>query len=286
MAKQIPIGCRVAITGGARGIGRAVAQGFLAAGGRVAIGDIDGVLARRTAAELAEELGGTVVGLDLDVTDEASFAQFLAAAGEELGELDVLVNNAGIMPTGPFLEESQAISDRQIAVNLRGVVIGSRLAAARFVPRGAGQIVNIASLAGIIPVPGVAVYSATKAAVVALGDALNQEIGPHGVAVTTVTPVLVRTELASGIQRNRLQEAVAVVDPEEVAAAIVAAVARGRAGLVTVPRSTGFVARSTRMLPEGLRNAFYGVAGIQSASANADEVARSAYRVRIAPTEK
>src|SRR5947209_20041935 len=111
-----------AITGGARGIGRATAAALVARGVRVAIGDLDAGLAEQTAAEL----GGGTVGLPLDVTDRSSFEGFLTEVETRLGPLDVMVNNAGIMPVGPFLEESDAIARRQVDINLHGVIVGSK----------------------------------------------------------------------------------------------------------------------------------------------------------------
>jgi NAD(P)-dependent dehydrogenase (short-subunit alcohol dehydrogenase family) len=124
-------GTVVAITGGARGIGRATAAAFVAAGAHVAIGDLDAY------GETAADLGPPAVGLPLDVTDRTSFRAFLDAAESELGPLDVLVNNAGIMPSGPFLDEDDAMTDRVLDVNLRGVLIGCKLAG-RGSPRAAG----------------------------------------------------------------------------------------------------------------------------------------------------
>jgi NAD(P)-dependent dehydrogenase (short-subunit alcohol dehydrogenase family) len=120
----------VAITGGGRGIGRATAAALIAEGARVAIGDIESELAARTAAEL----GAGTLGLALDVTDSESFGAFLDTIERELGPLDVLVNNAGIMPLGPFAAETEATADRLVAVNLNGVLIGSKLALVRFLP--------------------------------------------------------------------------------------------------------------------------------------------------------
>src|SRR5205807_6604079 len=114
-------GLAVAITGGARGIGRATAQALLAQGARVAIGDIDQALAEGTAAEL----GSGTVGLPLDVTNRDSFAAFLEAAEDRLGPLDVLINNAGIMPVGPFVEETDATAKRMVDINVHGVIFGS-----------------------------------------------------------------------------------------------------------------------------------------------------------------
>src|ERR1700736_1325011 len=122
----------VAITGGARGIGRATAGALIAQGARVAIGDIEAPLAEKT----AEELGAGTIGLPLDVTDRASFAAFLQEVETRLGPLDVLINNAGIMPIGPFVEETDATAERMVDINLMGVIFGSQLALERFVPRG------------------------------------------------------------------------------------------------------------------------------------------------------
>src|SRR5688572_7962286 len=110
----------VAITGGARGIGRATAKALSRRGARVAIGDLDADLAATT----AEELGPEAIALELDVTKRESFADFLAQVEERLGPLDVIVNNAGIMPVGPFIEESDDTAVRQIDINLHGVIYG------------------------------------------------------------------------------------------------------------------------------------------------------------------
>src|SRR5438270_10629525 len=131
----------VAITGGGRGIGRATAAALIAHGARVAIGDIDADLARSTAAEL----GSGTIGVALDVTDRESFRAFLDEVEDRLGPLDVLINNAGIMPIGPFVEESDATAQRMVDINVHGVIIGSKLALERFLPRRRGHIVQLAS---------------------------------------------------------------------------------------------------------------------------------------------
>src|SRR5437763_15983833 len=163
-ARRSLVGKVVAITGGARGIGRATASGLIAQGARVAIGDIDAELAVRT----AQELGAGTVGLPLAVTDCESFERFLQGVDDALGPLDVLINNAGIMPIGPFIEESDATARAMIDINLHGVIFGSKLAVKRFIPRGSGHLVNIASAAGKAGFPSGATYSATKHAVVGL----------------------------------------------------------------------------------------------------------------------
>lgn len=174
----------VAITGGARGIGLATAKAVLAEGAKIALGDLDTELAEKQAVELGGD--PAVVGLPLDVSDPASFAAFLDDVEARLGRLDVLVNNAGIMPTGPFVDESPTMTRRMIDVNVYGVLNGSRLAAARFVPRGAGHIVNIASLAGVTGEPGMATYCGTKHFVVGFTESLHRELRPHRVGVSQV----------------------------------------------------------------------------------------------------
>jgi NAD(P)-dependent dehydrogenase (short-subunit alcohol dehydrogenase family) len=238
----------VAITGGARGIGRATAEAFVASGAHVAIGDLDAALAGRVAAEL----GTGVVGLPLDVTDRASFGAFLDAAEDELGPLDVLVNNAGIMPSGAFLDEDDAMTDRVIDINLRGVLTGCKLAGARFAARGRGHIVNVASLLGASATPELASYCATKSAVIGFSEAFGQEVAAAGVGVTTVLPGVVRTELAIGTHYPRWADRFVAVEPADVAAAIVAAVGGSRR-VVALPRFLYTLARLSAFLPPKLR---------------------------------
>ncbi|MGV2970337.1 MULTISPECIES: SDR family NAD(P)-dependent oxidoreductase [unclassified Mycolicibacterium] len=153
----------VAITGAARGIGAATARAFVAAGARVAIGDIDAELAQRTAAEIGAIAAG------VDVTDDHSVGAFLDDVEERLGTLDVMVNNAGIMPVVGVLDETAESVRRQLAVNVAGVIHGTRHAARRMVPRGSGRVVNVASAAGRMAFGGVATYSGSKFAVVDRG---------------------------------------------------------------------------------------------------------------------
>ena len=169
MAKQerILAGETAAITGGARGIGRATAAAFLRRGMKVAIGDVDLETARQT----ASELGPSAVALPLDVTDRSSFSSFLDGAEEQLGPVDVLVNNAGIMQLGRFIDEDDLTARRMVDINLHGVIFGMKLALARMIPRDRGHIVNISSQAGKFGSPGGATYSATKHAVVGLTEA-------------------------------------------------------------------------------------------------------------------
>src|SRR5258705_5048015 len=134
----------VAITGGARGIGRTTAQALVRKGCRVALGDLDLEPAERAAAEL----GGGTIAIQLDVTDRDSFAAFLDEAERQLGPVDVLINNAGIMPVTPFEQESDDSIRRQLDINVYGVMVGTQLAVRRMKARGHGHLVNIAPPAG------------------------------------------------------------------------------------------------------------------------------------------
>jgi NAD(P)-dependent dehydrogenase (short-subunit alcohol dehydrogenase family) len=231
----------VVITGGARGIGRATASALIAQGARVAIGDIDAPLAERT----ASELGSGTVGLPLDVTDRTSFERFMTEVESRLGPLDVLINNAGIMPIGPFVSGTDATAERLIDINLNGVIIGSKLALQRFLPRGRGHLVNIASVAGKGGFPGGATYCATKHAVVGLSEAVRAEVRSTDIDVSIVMPVVVNTELGSGLRKTR---GVKVVEPEDVANAIVEALQTGRVS-VFVPRNIEVLFRLMNVVP-------------------------------------
>ena len=179
-------GSAIAITGGARGIGRATAEVLSRAGARVAIGDLDLELAEQTAVAI----GRGTRAFSLDVRERASFASFVEHAERELGPIYALVNNAGIMPTGPFLDEADRMTDTQIDVNLRGVIHGCKVALPGLVARRRGHIVNVASMAGRLAVPGLAVYCATKFAVVGLTEALAAEHRDSGVHFTLADAIL------------------------------------------------------------------------------------------------
>jgi len=264
----------VAVTGGARGIGRATATALARAGARVAIGDLDADLAARAAAEL----GGDAVGMGLDVGDPASFAAFLAEAERRLGPLDVLVNNAGIMHVGPFLEESDDWSRRQFDVNVFGVIHGMRAALPGMLARRSGHVVNVASAASKIGVRNEAVYCATKHAVAGLSEAVRQELRGSGVELSIVMPGLVRTELAAGTTDAR---GTTVLAPEDVAAAIVAALERPRFG-VWVPRRFGALHRLLAVLPQRGREVLLRAAGAERHTKGDTAARRAAYEERIA----
>src|SRR3954464_9679649 len=202
------------VTGGARGIGWALAGALAREGGILAIGDLDGA----GAAAAAAELGGRSLGLPLDVTDRPAFAAFLDEVERRLGPLDILVNNAGIMPLTPLDEEDDASVTRQLEINLHAVIFGTQEAMRRMRPRDTGHIVNVASLAGRAAAPGLATYCATKHAVIGLSEAVRAELRGTGIEVTVVMPGFARTELAAGVPDLR---GVPRISPEAIAAQIV-----------------------------------------------------------------
>ena len=235
----------VVVTGGGRGIGAATARALAAQGARVAIGDVD----LDTARDTASSLGPDALALPLDVTDRPGFTAFLDEVERRLGAIDVLVNNAGIMPVVRADEEPDATVIRQIEINLHGVIHGTAEAMRRMKPRGGGHIVNLASAAGKSGIPGLATYCATKHGVVGYSEAVRGELRDTGVEVSVVMPSLVSTELTSGIKDAR---GVKRVTPEDVAAAIVQALRFPRFD-VYVPRETGAIVRVTSVMPRAWR---------------------------------
>ncbi|MDV6012534.1 SDR family oxidoreductase [Haloechinothrix sp. LS1_15] len=269
------VGRTVAITGGARGIGAATAVALDRQGARVAIGDLDVDLA----AEVAGQLRQPALGLELDVTDRQAFTAFLDRVESELGPIDVLINNAGIMPIGPITEETDQTTSHQLAINLHAVIHGSKEAVRRMTRRGAGHIVNIASAAGKTPVPSAATYSATKFGVVGFSESLRLELAGSGIDISCVMPGIVRTELASGLRDTA---GFKPVQPEDVAAAIVDALQRPRFD-VFVPRSIGPTSRLSALMPRRFGDWLVrtiGVDRLMAEAAGARE--RAAYEQRIA----
>lgn len=264
-------GLTVAITGGARGIGAATAALLVRQGARVVIGDRDLEVAEATAREVGAR------ALPLDVTSTDSWRAFVDAAGP----LDVLVNNAGIMPLGDVLKEPDEMTRHIFEVNTFGVIRGTRAVAPGMVERGRGHIVNVASAVGRVAAAGGATYSASKHAVVGFTEATRQELAGSGIDVSMVLPAIVRTELSAGVPDTR---GVPPVTPQQVAEVIVATIRRPVAE-AWVPRWTQPVAKLTMALPrrvqEGMARAF----GADRVLAEVDDTARSAYEERVRPPE-
>lgn len=189
----MPLDKTVLVTGASSGIGAAIARELGRAGARLALG------ARRTDRldALAAEIGGDVLVRRLDVTDRADLAAFADAARARFGRVDVIVNNAGVMPLSPMASLKVEEWERMVDVNIKGVLWGVAAVLPEMTARGSGHIVNIASIGALRVVPTAAVYCATKYAVRALSEGLRQE--NERIRVTCVHPGVVESELADTI---------------------------------------------------------------------------------------
>ncbi|NYG54930.1 SDR family oxidoreductase [Nocardioides perillae] len=233
------------VTGAARGIGRAVAEKLVQRGYAVVVTDVDGAGAEQAAAEI-----GAVAGLAQDVRSEASHATVAAEAARH-GRLAVWVNNAGVGHDGALADLPSDQVDRLVDVNLKGALWGTRAALAGFGPAG-GDVVNIASLSGLGPVPGLSTYAATKAAVVSLTMSVQAET-PDEVRVHALCPDGVDTEMVATMRDDGLAKALVrsggrLLSVDEVAAEAVGLVG-GHRVVRTLPAWRGGVMRGSSLLP-------------------------------------
>ncbi|EFV13912.1 SDR family oxidoreductase [Segniliparus rugosus] len=265
-------GAVVVISGAARGIGKSTAELFAAKGATVWIGDVDADVAAQTAAQIPGARSAY-----LDVTSPESWHAFVSAVNEGSGRIDVLVNNAGVMPLGAFEQMSWATVDLILDVNVRGVLAGMRAVLPDMLARGRGHIVNVASLAGVVPIPGMTTYNASKFGAVGASLAARAEYRGSGVTISAVLPSAVNTELASGADMPG--GSLLKVQPEDVAEAIVGTL-RTRRARTSVPGWLLFPASLLTLLPEPLVN--FGRRVINDRRAlNTDPVGRRAYQDRL-----
>ena len=228
------------------------------------------------AEEVAREIGDDALALELDIADPEQFVAFLDAAEQRHGPLALLVNNAGIDWIGPFHEEPDDVTRREIDVNLYGTILGSRLALQRMLPRGEGHLVNVASGVGRLPLPGSATYSATKHGIVGLTESLRMEYRGSGVSFSVVQPSQVETGMLDGQGRPR---GLSQVKAADVAAAVVHAVERDRFE-VWVPRSQGVSVKLAGLLPRAAREMIMRRLGLTRIAGDLDRDARRAYHRR------
>ncbi len=230
----------VVVTGGARGIGLATSRAFAQAGARVVIADVD----LETATAAAGQVGAEAK--PLDVRDSGSWAALVA----DVGDIDVLVNNAGVAHGALFVDTPPQVRDLQIDVNLRGVVNGMGAVLPAMITRGRGHVVNVASLAGRLATPHAAVYTATKFAVVGLTEAVRAELHGTGVRASAVLPTFAPTEMTEGLPLDGIPTTTA----EEVARAILRVVRRGGPATVSVPRWMGALPRLAAFTPQAVQD--------------------------------
>jgi 3-oxoacyl-[acyl-carrier protein] reductase len=216
------------IAGAASDIGAAIATRLAAAGANLILGDVDTERMRPT----VERLGGTgagVLALPTDVTLRAEVESLVQRAVGAFGSIDVMVNVAGVIHDSLVVETREADLDRVLAVNLKGTYFGCQAAAAAMTERGAGSIVNMASLAAFSPMPKLSCYGISKAGVVALTKVLAQEVGPLGVRVNAIAPGFVE----GGMTTRRARRPDGSIDAELLEAE------RARARRRSPLRSTG-----------------------------------------------
>jgi NAD(P)-dependent dehydrogenase (short-subunit alcohol dehydrogenase family) len=183
------------VTGGARGLGRAIVRRLAEAGASVIIADIDLEEAEAAANEVTGLCGGTVLATPIDVASSASICAAADAAVARLGSLDIWVNNAGVYPSTPVLEMSDEDWERVIRINLSGTFVGSREAARRMVDRGrGGVIINLSSIAGVRGrTAGIAHYAASKHGIIGITRQMALEFASAGIRVLAVAPTTIVT---------------------------------------------------------------------------------------------
>lgn len=210
------------ITGGAQGLGYAMAQAFVAEGARVVLGDLDEVATQRA----AETLGGIAVAAAArcDVTVASEVDGLMRTALETFGSVDVMVNNAGITRDATMRTMTEEDFDLVISVHLKGCWNGTRKAAAIMREQKSGSIINISSLSGKIGLIGQTNYSAAKAGIVGMSKAAAKELAHHGVRVNAIQPGLIRSAMTEAIPQKAWDEKMAEIpmgragEPAEVAA--------------------------------------------------------------------
>jgi len=208
------------ITGGAQGLGRAIAERFVAEGARVVLGDVDLAAAESTAAELGE---GRALAVRCDVTSESEMEALVAAAGT-FGGVDVMVNNAGVLRDATMRKMSLDDFRLVLDTHVQGTWLGTRAAAAVMRERGSGSIVNMSSISGKVGNLGQTNYSAAKAGIVGLTKAAAKEVAHLGVRVNAIQPGLIRTAMIAGMRDDILEQRLKDIpmgrlgEPAEVAA--------------------------------------------------------------------
>ncbi|HEU5157259.1 MAG TPA: SDR family oxidoreductase [Streptosporangiaceae bacterium] len=251
------------VTGGASGIGRAIAAALVAESHSVTVADLNDTGAEQVAAELTKRGPGTAAAARLDVTDSAAVADLYQSVTRDAGRLDLVFNNAGIAIGGRAEELTLEHWDRAIEVNLKGVVHGVQAAYPIMLEQGFGHIVNMASLAGLVPMPMGIPYTATKHAVVGLSLGLRAEAAGRGVRVSVICPGFVDTPLLgninaglptttmSGDARADIKRAQPRLYPAEKLARDIMRGVRKNQALIVAPASGRAAWRAMRLLPNG-----------------------------------
>ncbi|MDR2566628.1 MAG: SDR family oxidoreductase [Bifidobacteriaceae bacterium] len=238
-------GARVVVTGGGSGIGRRMAVGAARKGSTVAVWDLDRGRAESVAAEIVAE-GGRASAFAVDVADRAA----VAAAAEQTGPADILINNAGVVSGRPLLEDTPASIDRTLDVNLRSLFWVTQAFLGGMIEQRTGYVVTVASAAGLVAGSKMTDYAASKAGAIAFNEALRNELREAGTGVATmvVCPFYIDTGMFAGV-RSRYPLLLPILEPRQVAGAILRGIERGTKQLIMPPlvRSVPLL----RLLPVG-----------------------------------
>ncbi len=261
------------VTGASRGIGRAIVRRLAAEGVRM----VAVARSRDALEELARELPGTVIPAAADIRDPAAVDGVRDLALDRLGHVDILVNNAGVGHFGLIEELTPEQWDEMFAVNLKGAYLMCRAFVPHMKERRSGHIINIASVAGVLPTPGLALYNASKAAVVAFTEATRLEVRDRGIKVGAVLPSFTDTELIAGTRSPRGQRN---CRPEEIAAAVARMIAKPVPQLV-VPRRLTAQLRLMGLIPDPVKRAVARYYGLDTLFLDFDRNARKGYDSRI-----
>ena len=211
------------VTGGARGIGKAIALAFAKEGADLVVADVNEEEAKNTCLEI-EGMGRKALGLQMDVTDIAKVEEAVNKILDKFGKVDILVNNAGITKDNLLLRMSQAEWDAVLNVNLKGAFNCIRTVSRPMIKQRYGKIVNVASIIGIIGNPGQANYSASKAGLIALTKTAAKELASRNINVNAVAPGFIQTEMTARLPeeiKQKMKEAIPLAKfgtPEDVAA--------------------------------------------------------------------
>ena len=190
------------VTGAARGIGKGIALALAQAGAHVVVADISAEAAARVAGEITVQ-GLSALAVPVDITQADQVDRLVQSALAAFGQVDVLVNNAGVVSNAPALDLSEDEWDRTIAVNLKGVFLCSQRAAKAMAARHSGRIINIASLSGKVGAPGQAAYCASKHGVIGLTLVMAIDLAPYGINVNAICPGMNETEMMQQVVAER-----------------------------------------------------------------------------------
>jgi NAD(P)-dependent dehydrogenase (short-subunit alcohol dehydrogenase family) len=260
------------ITGAARGIGRCCAQALSEVGARVAVADLD----EDEAHSSAQALPGEAQGFRLDVANSEDFQTCVQSVESALGPIQILINNAGVMHIGPMESLTAQTEARMMEINLLGPLHGVHAIRESMRSRGGGLVVNIASLVARVPLAYTAAYSATKAGVAGLTEALRVELHDEGIQLMGVYPGYVRTDLTSGVPLPRFPRA---VTPEDVAQGLVRGIELNRAS-VYVPRIGRVFSMLRPLLPLPVVRHISALSGTLDLFERVNEAQRRDYRKR------